>query len=108
MAWLKKAPTALVISVVVMVGMGALALLGGFVLLELNERPTEDYRAFVNTLVNLLTFVMTGGATVAAVSAARSASNAEDNTNGALSAKSDEIADAAVNRADARNNGTGQ
>lgn len=91
MGWIKKAPTSVIVTVIIVCGIGTLALLGGFVALEYAGRPTDDYRTFVNTLFNAVTFLLVGTGTVASISAARSASNAEDQTNGALTAKDEEI-----------------
>lgn len=91
MGWIKKAPTSVVVAVIVVCGIGTLALLGGFVLLEYSGKPTEDYRAFVNTLFNAVTVLAAGTSAVAGISAARSASNAEDQTNGQLTARDSEI-----------------
>jgi hypothetical protein len=91
MGWIRKAPTPVIVAVIIVCGLGTLALLGGFVALEYAGRPTDDYRAFVNTLFNAVTFLLVGTGTVASISAARSASNAEDQTNGQLSAKDAEI-----------------
>lgn len=86
MDWLKKAPTAVVVSVVLVCGVAVLAVLGGFVALEIAGKPTDDYRGFINTIANLIILPLAGVGTIAATSAARSASKAEDNTNGTLTA----------------------
>lgn len=99
MNWLKKAPTGLVITVLIVFGAVTIAYLGGFVYLTANDKPTSEYTALLNSTMNWITIALGGTAAVASVQAARSASNAEDNTNGALSAKTAEIADAAVQRA---------
>lgn len=93
MDWLKKAPTTVVFCVVLVCGVGVLGVLGGFVALEIAGKPTEDYRAFINTIANLIMLPLGGVAAVGAVAGARSSSNAEDNTNGTLTAKDAEIAD---------------
>lgn len=89
--WLKKAPPGVVIAVIVVCGAGFIATLGAFVVLEINGADTADFRAFVNTLANLIMLPLVGVGTVAATAAARSASNAEDQTNGMLMAKDDEL-----------------
>ncbi len=91
MGWIKKAPTSVVVTVIIVCGIGTVVMLGGFIALEYAGRPTEDYRAFVNTLFNAVTFLLVGTGTVASISAARSASNAEDQTNGQLTAKDETI-----------------
>lgn len=92
-SWLRKAPTALLVTVVIMVGLIGLALIGGFVALEISGQDTEDYRIFLNTLINFVTMALAGTGAVAGVSAARSSSNAEDQTNGQLTARDTEIAE---------------
>lgn len=93
MNWLKKAPTSVIVAVVLVCGVGVLAVLGGFVALEIAGKPTDDYRAFINTIANLIMLPLGGIAAVGAVAGARASSNAEDNTNGTLTAKDQEIAD---------------
>jgi hypothetical protein len=105
MQWLKKAPTSVVVTVVIVCGLGLFAVLAGFVALTIADKPTDEYRQFINTLANLIMLPIGGLSAVAAVSAARSSSNTEDQTNGALTAKSAEIADAAVQRTVAHMNG---
>lgn len=91
MDWLKKAPTAVVVTVILVCGVAVLAVLGGFVALEVAGKPTDDYRAFINTIANLVVLPLAGVGTIAATSAARSASNAEENTNGNLTALQAEV-----------------
>lgn len=91
MNWIRKAPTALLVTIVIVCGLGVIVTIGGFVLLEYAGRDTTDYRAFVNVLINAATLAVAGVGAVGGVSAARSASNAEENTNGTLTAKDREI-----------------
>lgn len=84
MDWLRKAPTAVVVSVIALCGVVALALLAAFVVLSLNGVDTTEFRQWVNTLGQILVFPLLGTTAVASVSAARSASKAEDQTNGQL------------------------
>lgn len=91
MGWIRKAPTSVVVTVIIVCGIGTVVMLGGFIALEYAGRPTEDYRAFVNTLFNAVTVLAAGTGAVAGISAARSASNAEDQTNGQLTARDEEI-----------------
>lgn len=93
MGWIRKAPTAVVIAVVIVGGIGTLGLLGGFVALELAGADTAGYLSFVSFLLASITTLLAGTSAVASVSAARSASNAEDQTNGQLTARDQEIAD---------------
>lgn len=91
MNWIRKAPTALLVTIVIVCGVGVITTIGGFVLLEYAGRDTTDYRSFVTILVNAATLAVAGVGAVGGVSAARSASNAEENTNGTLTAKDREI-----------------
>lgn len=91
MEWLKKAPTAVVVAVVIVAGLSFVALLGGFVALTWADKPTEDYRTFVSTIAQLVTLPLVGLSSVAAVSAAKSASRTEEQTNGQLTKRDDKI-----------------
>lgn len=92
MNWIRKAPTALLVTIVIVCGLGMIVTIGGFVLLEYAGRDTTDYRAFMNMIINAVTLAVAGIGAVGGVSAARSASNAEENTNGTLTAKDQKIA----------------
>lgn len=89
--WLKKAPTPVVITLLVVLPILVLGVLGGFVALQIAGQPTEEYRAFINTLANLMIYPVVGVGTVGSIVAARSASRAEDNSNGRLTALQAEI-----------------
>lgn len=102
MGWIKKAPTPVVVAMVIVCGLGVIATIGGFVALEFAGRETADYRAFVNLLMNAAMLLITGTGTVAAVSAARSASNTEEQTNGLLTEERRAIASEAAAAAVAR------
>jgi hypothetical protein len=93
MQWIKKAPTPLVVAIVVVVGVASIAYLAGYVYLTAQGQDTTDYRALLNTSFNYIMLIMGGTATVASVSAARSASNAEDNSNGTLTERDARIAE---------------
>lgn len=84
MDWLKKAPTAVVVTVIIVCGVLAAVLVGSFVLLTLQGADTTEFRQWVNTLGQILVFPLLGTTAVASVAAARSASKAEDQTNGQL------------------------
>lgn len=92
MNWLKNAPTSVVVTVIIVCGVGFLGLLAAFVYLEASGQDTADFRAFVNTLANLIMLPLVGAGTLAAAAAAKSSAAAEEQTNGHLSAKEDEIA----------------
>lgn len=91
MDWLKKAPTAVVVTVIVTCGVLALSVLAAFVFLEARGVDTTAFRQWVNTVGQVLVFPLLGVTAVGSVAAARSASNAEDQTNGQLTAKEAEL-----------------
>lgn len=90
--WLKKAPTAVVVAVIIVCGVVMLGVLGSFVALTLAGADTTEFRQWINTVGQILVYPLLGVGTLASVQAARSASRAEDQTNGHLTAKEDEIA----------------
>lgn len=92
MDWLKKAPTAVVVTLIAMVTLIVLGVLGAFVTLQLNGQDTTELRQWINALGIPLITSLLGINTVASVQAARSASSAEDQTNGQLTARDAEIA----------------
>lgn len=94
MDWLKKAPTAVVVSMVALCGVLAMAVLGAYVVLSIYGQPssTSDFRQWVQTIGITLVLPLLGINTVASVVGAKSSSNAEDNTNGRLTALQDENA----------------
>lgn len=92
MDWLKKAPTAVTVTVIITCGLLAVALVAAFVVLELEGADTTEFRQWVNTLGTLLAFPLMGVSAVAATAAARSSSRAEDQTNGQLTARDTELA----------------
>lgn len=91
--WLKKAPTSVVVTVIIVCGVIAVAVLGCFVALQLSGADTADFRQWIQTVGILVLGSLTGVNTVASVAAARSSSNTEDQTNGTLTKRDDEIAD---------------
>jgi hypothetical protein len=60
--------------------------------LTLNGADTTEFRQWVQTIGQLLVYPLIGTSAVASVAAARSSSNAEDNTNGRLTALQNENA----------------
>jgi hypothetical protein len=60
--------------------------------LTLNGDDTAEFRQWVQTIGQLAVYPLLGTTAVASVAAARSSSKAEDNSNGTLKAKDDEIA----------------
>lgn len=84
MDWLKKAPTAVTVAVVVVCGILAAVVIAAFVVLSINGVDTTEFRQWVQTLGQLLVFPFLGVTSVAAVAAARSSSAAEDAGNGQL------------------------
>lgn len=92
MDWLKKAPTAVVVTTIIVCGVLALGVLGVFLALTINGSDTAEFRMWINTVGQLLLFPAIGVTAVAATSAARSAGKAEDQTNGQLGDRDDTIA----------------
>lgn len=92
MDWLKKAPTPVTVAVISLCGVLALAILAVYTVLTLNGDDTAEFRQWVQTIGQLAVYPLLGTTAVASVAAARSSSKAEDNSNGTLQAKDDEIA----------------
>lgn len=91
MEWLRKAPTALVATVIAVCGAVAVAILAAFVILAVNGVDTTEFRQWINTVGQILVFPLLGTTAVASVAGARSASRAEDQTNGQLTARDQRI-----------------
>lgn len=92
MDWLRKAPTAVVVTVVIVCGMLGLGVLAAFVLLSINGTDTTELRQWIQTIGITVILPLLGVNTLASVVGARSSSNAEDNTNGIHAAKDAKIA----------------
>jgi hypothetical protein len=90
--WLKKAPTSIVITMIIVCGVLAAAVLVSFVYLQATGQNTTEFRQWINSVGNILMFPLLGLSTAASVQAARSSSNTEDQTNGTLTKRDDEIA----------------
>lgn len=93
MEWLRKAPTAVVVTVVVVCGVLGLGVLGAFVTLSVNGVDTTELRQWVQTIGITVILPLLGVNTLASVVGARSSSNAEDNSNGRLESRDKEIAE---------------
>lgn len=107
MDWLKKAPTAVTVAVIITCGLLVAVLIGAFVVLEIEGADTAEFRQWVNTIGTLVVFPLLGINTVASLQSARSASRAEDQTNGQLTARDEQIAalQSEVQRLERRNGG---
>lgn len=92
MDWLKKAPTSVKITVIITCGLLAAAVLAAYVVLSLQGADTTELRQWVNTIGQILVFPLLGTTAVASISAARSAGRADDQTNGQLAARDEQIA----------------
>lgn len=92
MDWLRKAPTAVTVAVVIVCGFVACGVLASFVVLQLNGQDTTDLRQWIQTVGTAVILPLLGINTIASVQSARSASNAEDQTNGQLDDKDKQIA----------------
>lgn len=93
MNWLKKAPTPVLVTAIIVGGLLPLGAIAGFVALEMSGSSTTDYRAFLNLLMNGAILALSAIGAVGGVSAARSASNTEEQTNGQLTARDRKISD---------------
>jgi hypothetical protein len=90
MDWIKKAPTAVVVTMIIVCGFVAVSVFASYVILTLQGADTAEFRQWINTLGQIMVFPLLGVSTVAAVSAAKSASKAEEQTNGHLTRVTDE------------------
>ena len=88
--FLRKAPTAVLITVIIVCGFLAAGVFASYVILTLNGEDTTEFRQWINTLGQILVFPFLGVTTAAAVSAAKSAGNADEQTNGHLSKVTEE------------------
>lgn len=91
--WIRKTPTAVLVSAIVAGVVLTLGFLAGFVYLTVKGEDTTEYRGLVNLAMNAVTVLLGAIAAVGASSAARSASNAEEQTNGQLTTRDETIAD---------------
>lgn len=87
MRWLSKAPTSVVITMILTVGLVSVVIIGAFVWLSLAGIDTTELRQWIVSIGVPAIGALLGVNTAATISAARSASNAEDQTNGHLEAK---------------------
>lgn len=91
MDWLKKAPTSLVIAMLLTITVATVAYLGGYVYLAAQGVDTTDYRSLLNSTFNYAGILLGATTTVASVAAAKSSSKTEEQTNGNLTALQTEI-----------------
>jgi hypothetical protein len=91
MNWIRKAPPSVLIAVITLAGVVTLAFLAGFVVLTISGEDTTEYRGLVNLAMNAIAVLLAAVAAVGGSSAARSASNTEEQSNGTLTAKDQEI-----------------
>lgn len=91
MDWLKKAPTAVAVAMIIMCGVIALGVLAAFVILTLSGEDTSDFRMWINTVGQIVVFPLLGITVVGTAAAAKSAGQAADQTNGHLTEKDAEI-----------------
>lgn len=88
---MRNAPNSIIYSVTAIF----VAVIVAFVVLAVTGSSSDDFRAFLNTALNIAAVVLSGGAAVAAGAAAHSSAKADDQTNGQL----DEKIETAVRRA---------
>jgi hypothetical protein len=82
--WLRKAPTAVVVTLIVTTGFILVSVIGGFIFLTAIGADVTEFRAFSNTLMNAATLALAGVGAVGGVAAASSSQMTETRTNGAL------------------------
>lgn len=82
--WLRKAPTSVVIAVIVVCGIISVSVLGAFVVLSINGVDTSDLRQWIQTIGITVVLPLLGVNTLTGLVSAKSASRAEDQTNGQL------------------------
>jgi undecaprenyl pyrophosphate phosphatase UppP len=78
---MKNAPNSVIYSVTAVF----VVIIAAFVVLAVTGSSSDDFRSFLNTVLNIGSVVLSGGAVVAAGAAAKSSANAETQTNGAMS-----------------------
>lgn len=93
MDWLKNAPTAVKVSAVVVCGVLALGVLAAYTVLTINGEDTSEFRAWVQTVGQLLVYPFLGVGTAAAIAAANSSARTEKQTNGMLEQRDAQIRD---------------
>jgi hypothetical protein len=59
-----------------------IAIIAAFVVLAVTDSSSVEFRSFLNTVLNIATVLLSGGAAVAAGAAAKSAAKTEEQTNG--------------------------
>jgi hypothetical protein len=92
MDWLRKAPTSVVITLIVMVGFVALGVIASYTWLTLAGEDTTAFRQWVLTIGVPAILSLLGVNTAATISAAKTANQAAEQTNGHLAAKDAELA----------------
>lgn len=93
MDWLRKAPTAVVVTIIAVCGLLAAGVLAAFVVLSLNGVDTTGLQNWIQVIGITIVLPLLGINTVASISGAKSASAAEDQTNGIHAAKDRQIAE---------------
>lgn len=87
MGIMKNAPSTLIGAVTLCF----VAVVAAFVYLSASGSDTSDLRTFINTVLNIVSAVFSGGALVVAGAAAKASNVTQEQTNGHLAAKDDEI-----------------
>lgn len=92
---MKNAPNSVIYSVAAVF----VAIIAAFVVLAVTGSSSEDFRAFLNTVLNIGSVILSGGAVVAAGAAAKSSATAVEQTNGLAEAERHDIAQKAASAA---------
>lgn len=85
---MKNAPNSVIYAVTAVF----VAIIAAFVVLAVTGSSSDDFRSFLNTVLNIGSVVLSGGAVVAAGAAAKSSARAEIQTNGLSDAERHDIA----------------
>ncbi len=100
--WLRKAPTSVVITLIMSTSLILLSVIGGFIFLTAIGADTTEFRAFANTLMNAATLALAGVGAIGGVAAASSSQKTETRTNGMLDGLVQGKVDTAVDEAEGR------
>lgn len=89
---MKNAPNSLIYAVTAVF----VTIIAAFVVLAVTGSSSDDFRSFLNTVLNIGSVVLSGGAVVAAGAAAKSSATAVSQTNGLADAERQDIAEKAA------------
>lgn len=82
-----------------------ITIVAAFTLMAVLKVDSGEFRSFLNTVLNVASVVLSGGAFIAAGSSAKSAAKAEEQTNGQLTSTIHEAVQKAINGKEDNDNG---